>query len=174
MGFWFFFPVLSGVVRSNFNSSDLFSEVFCESQLDLDCIPASCDLTSQFLETFKHSQCTVVIDSSRQPSVWGRVRKFIDFWRLLEISQFILNVISQGYKILFSSFRNLFENLTMLPHALTVIRSQVWLPSYWNFPWAPQVPCIRLGFWHSKFQILSILHSSFWPLFCTVYFHQNA
>ena len=34
-------------------------------------------------------------------SVRGRLRKFVDFWRTLEVSQFILNVIMQGYKIPF-------------------------------------------------------------------------
>ena len=86
---------------SNFNSSDSFSAVLCESQPDFDCIPASCDLTSLVLEAFKDSQCTVHIDSSRQPSVRGRLRECIDIWRSLEVSQFILNVISQGYKIPF-------------------------------------------------------------------------
>ena len=42
---------LSCVVCSNFNSSDSFSEVFCESQRDLYWIPASCDLTSLVLES---------------------------------------------------------------------------------------------------------------------------
>lgn len=86
---------------SNFNSSDSFSEVLCDSQIIIDCIPASCDLTSQVLEAFKDSQCSANIDSSRQPSVRGRLRKCIDFWRSLEVSQFILNVISQGYQIPF-------------------------------------------------------------------------
>ena len=86
---------------SNFNSSDSFSAVLCESQLDFDSIPASCDLTSLVLEAFKDSQCTVHIDSSRQPSVRGRLRECIDIWRSLDVSQFILNVISQGYKIPF-------------------------------------------------------------------------
>ena len=85
---------------SNFNSSDSFSVVLCESRLDFDCIPA-CDLTSLVLGTFKDSQCTVHIDSSRQPSVRGRLRKCLDIWRSFEVSQFILNVISQGYKIPF-------------------------------------------------------------------------
>ena len=31
----------------------------------------------------------------------GRLRKFFDFWRTLEVSQFILNVIVQDYKIPF-------------------------------------------------------------------------
>ena len=35
------------------------------------------------------------------PSVRGKLSKFVDFWRTLEVSQFILNVIMQGYRILF-------------------------------------------------------------------------
>ena len=51
------------------------------------------------MDTFKDSRCTV--DSSTPPSVQGRLRKCIEFWCSLEVSQFILNVISQSYKIPF-------------------------------------------------------------------------
>ena len=53
------------------------------------------------LSSFKDQQCSADIDPPAQPSVRGRLRKCIDFWRPLEVSQFILNVIIQGYKILF-------------------------------------------------------------------------
>ena len=39
-------------------------------------------------------------------SVRGRLRKFADFWPTLELSQFILNNIMQGYKIPFFSTPN--------------------------------------------------------------------
>ena len=51
------------------------------------------------LGAVKDSESTV--DISIQPSVRGRLFKCIDFWRTLPASQFILNVISQGYKIPF-------------------------------------------------------------------------
>ena len=41
-------------------------------------------------------------------SVRGRLRKFVDLCRPLEISQFVLNVIMQGYKIPFLSTSNTF------------------------------------------------------------------
>ena len=45
-------------------------------------------------------QCFAYIDTPAQPSVHARLQKCIDFWRSLEISRFILNIITQGYKIL--------------------------------------------------------------------------
>ena len=59
----------------------------------------SCNLIPLVMDTLVDSHCTV--DRSIQPSVRGRLNKFIEFWRSLEVSQFILNVISQGYKIPF-------------------------------------------------------------------------
>ena len=43
----------------------------------------------------------ITVDISIQPSVRGRLFKCIDFWCTLPASQFILNVISQVYKIPF-------------------------------------------------------------------------
>ncbi|XP_068675664.1 uncharacterized protein [Montipora foliosa] len=43
----------------------------------------------------------VSFDFSSRPSVRGRLKLCIPFWRSLGTSQFILNVISQGYKIPF-------------------------------------------------------------------------
>ena len=40
-------------------------------------------------------------DFSSQPTVRGRLKLRMPFWRSLGSSQFILNVISQGYKIPF-------------------------------------------------------------------------
>ena len=60
------------------------------------------DVTSVFSDVaplVKGSESSV--DLSIQPSVRGRLFKGIDFWRALPASQFILNVISQGYKIPF-------------------------------------------------------------------------
>ena len=43
----------------------------------------------------------VSFDLSSQPTVRGRLKLCIPFWRSLGTSQFILNVIGQGYKIPF-------------------------------------------------------------------------
>ena len=42
-----------------------------------------------------------MIETPVQPSVWGRLAKCVDFWRFSEVSQFILNVICEAYKIPF-------------------------------------------------------------------------
>lgn len=65
----------------------------------LDVISVSSDVTPLVLGAVKDSEST--FDVSVQPSVRGRLLKCIDFWRTLPASQFILNVISQGYKIPF-------------------------------------------------------------------------
>ena len=65
----------------------------------LDVTSVSSDVTPLVLGAVKDSESTV--DISVQPSVRGRLFKCIDFWRTLPASQFILNVISQGYKIPF-------------------------------------------------------------------------
>ena len=57
------------------------------------------DVAPLVLAAVKDSESSV--DISIQPSVRGRLFKGIDFWRALPASQFILNVISQGYKIPF-------------------------------------------------------------------------
>ena len=65
----------------------------------LDVTSVSSDVTPLVLGAVKDSESTV--DISVQPSVRGRLFKCIDFWRTLPASQFVLNVISQGYKIPF-------------------------------------------------------------------------
>ena len=65
----------------------------------LDVTSVFSDVTPLVLAAVKDSESTVEI--SIQPSVRGRLFKCIDFWRTLPASQFILNVISQGYKIPF-------------------------------------------------------------------------
>ena len=69
---------------------------------DLECLDVTSDfsdVTPLVLAAVKDSESTV--DISILPSVRGRFFKWIDFWRTLPASQFILNVISQGYKISF-------------------------------------------------------------------------
>ncbi|CAH3035619.1 unnamed protein product, partial [Pocillopora meandrina] len=51
------------------------------------------------LDSLKDSD-SLAVDLS-YPSVRGRLGEFVDFWRTLEVSQFVLNVIMQGYKIPF-------------------------------------------------------------------------
>ena len=73
--------------------------------LDSDPGTAPCD-DCFMLEFIKYSgQLAIDLTSS---SVRGRLRKFVDFWRTLEASQFILDNIMQGYKIPFFSTSNAF------------------------------------------------------------------
>ena len=76
-------------------------EALSDSQPDSSSDPTSCNFVPLVLSSFKDQQCFANIDTPAQPSVRGRLQKCIDFWRSLEISQFILNVIIQGYKIPF-------------------------------------------------------------------------
>ena len=68
------------------------------SAIDSDPSVAAC-ADSFLLDSFKDSG-SLAVDLSYS-SVRGRLRKFVDFWRTLEVSQFVLNVIMQGYKIPF-------------------------------------------------------------------------
>ena len=52
-------------------------------------------------------------------SVRGRLRRSVDFWRTLEVSQLISNVIMQGYKIPFVNFQHLLPRETTLLHVRT-------------------------------------------------------
>ena len=76
-------------------------EALSDSQPDSSSDPISCNVLPLVLSSFQDQQCFADIDPPAQPSVRGRLRKCIDFWRSLEVSQFILNVIIQGYKIPF-------------------------------------------------------------------------
>ena len=77
-------------------------EALSDSQPDSSSEPISCNVLPLVLSSFKDQQCFADIDPSAQPSVRGRLRiECIDFWRSLEVFQFILNVIIQGYKIPF-------------------------------------------------------------------------
>jgi len=71
------------------------------SQPDSISDPTFCNVFPLVLSSFKDQQCFADIDTPAQPSVRGRLRKRIDSWRSLEVSQLILNVIIQGYKITF-------------------------------------------------------------------------
>ena len=62
---------------------------------------ASCNVFPIVFSSFKDNQCFAYIDTFIQASVCARLQKCIDFWHLLEISRFVLNVIVQGYKIPF-------------------------------------------------------------------------
>ena len=68
--------------------------------LDLDPSSATC-ADCFILDAIKDSGPLAVDLTYSSISVRGRLRKFVDFWRTLEVSQFILNVIMQGYKIPF-------------------------------------------------------------------------
>ena len=64
------------------------------------------------LDSFKDSG-SLAVDSTYS-SVRGRLRKFVDFWRTLEVSQFVLNIIMQGYKIPFFQLPTPFVREKML------------------------------------------------------------
>ena len=68
------------------------------SAIDSDPSVAAC-ADSFLLDSLKDSD-SLAVDLS-YPSVRGRLGEFVDFWRTLEVSQFVLNVIMQGYKIPF-------------------------------------------------------------------------
>ena len=73
-----------------------------QSELDgvLDSVPSTAPCVDCFtLDTVEDSGPPAV--DLTYSSVRGRLRKFAYFWRTLEVSQFILNVIMQGYKIPF-------------------------------------------------------------------------
>lgn len=65
-------------------------------------------------------------DFSSQPTVRGRLKLCISFWRSLGTSQFILNVISQGYKIPFFELPTPFfkaNNASALSNSLFVSKA---------------------------------------------------
>ena len=70
-----------------------------EDDSTFNCISACSEFDPLVLNTFDDSHCAS--DLSSEVTVRGRLKLCIDFWRSLESSQFILNVISQGYKIPF-------------------------------------------------------------------------
>ena len=76
-------------------------EALSDSRTDFSSNLDSCDVFPLVISSFEDSQCFVDIDSPALPSVRGRLRKFIDFWRSFDVSQLVLNVINQGYKIPF-------------------------------------------------------------------------
>ena len=73
------------------------------------------------LSSIKYQQCFAYIDTPGQLLVRARLRECIDFWRLLEISRFILNVIIQGYRFRFFVFPHLSSKLTMPLSVTTVL-----------------------------------------------------
>jgi len=76
-------------------------EALSDCQPDSSSDPISYNVFPLVLSSFKDQQSFAYIDTAAQPLVRGRLGKCIDFWRSLEVSQFILIVINQGYKIPF-------------------------------------------------------------------------
>ena len=74
-----------------------FSNLHLQSELDgvrdVDTSSATC-VDCLILDSIKDSS-PLVVDLAHS-SVRGRLSTFADFWRTLEVSQFILNVIMQG------------------------------------------------------------------------------
>ena len=75
-------------------------EALSDCQPDSSSDPISCHVLTLILNSFKDQQSFADIDTAAQPSVRGRLRKCIDFWRSLEVSQFILNVIKIPFFLL--------------------------------------------------------------------------
>ena len=84
-------------------------EALSDSQPNSSPEPIFCHVSPLVLSSFKDQQCSADIDPPAKSSVRGRLRKCIDFWRSFEVSQFILNVIIQGYKIPFFHLRTPFS-----------------------------------------------------------------
>ena len=89
----------SGVVNSIFDYNDLVMEAEDDSVSDCNLVSLRSEIHPVALDSLGDSLCTS--DFSSQPTVRGRLKLCISFWRSLGASQFILNVISQGYKIPF-------------------------------------------------------------------------
>ena len=70
-----------------------------EDDSTFNCNSACSEIDPLVLNAFDDSHCAS--DLSSEATVRGRLKLCIDFWRSLESSQFILSVISQGYKIPF-------------------------------------------------------------------------
>ena len=99
----------------------LFWKFLSDNQPDSSYDPTSCNVSPLVFSSFKDQHCFANIDTPAQPSVRRSLRKCIDFWRSLEVSQFILNVIIQGYNIPFFFHLPTPPKLTMSLHVTTVL-----------------------------------------------------
>ena len=81
------------------NKVDFFTLLFYDSVSDCNLVSLRSEFYPLTLDSLGDSLCTS--DFSSQPTVRGRLKLCISFWRSLGASQFILNFISQGYKIAF-------------------------------------------------------------------------
>ena len=88
-----------GVVNSIFNYNDLVMEAEDDSVSACNLVSFRSEIYPLILDSLGDSLGTS--DFSSQPTVRGRLKLRMPFWRSLGSSQFILNVISQGYKIPF-------------------------------------------------------------------------
>ena len=89
----------SGVVNSIFDYNDLVMEAEDDSVSDCNLVPFRSEIHHLIVDSLGNLLGTS--DFSSQPTVRGRLKLCIPFWHSLGTSQFILNVISQGYKIPF-------------------------------------------------------------------------
>ena len=79
------------------NKDDFFTLLFYDSVSDCNLVSLCSEFHPLTLDSRGDSLCAS--DFSSQPTVRGRLKLCISFWRSLGASRFILNVISQGYKI---------------------------------------------------------------------------
>ena len=90
-----------------------------EDDSTFNCNSACSEIDPLVLNTCDDSHCAP--DLSSEATLRGRLKLCIDFWRSLESSQFILNVISvKVTKFPSSNFRRLLSRLTMLRRFRTV------------------------------------------------------
>lgn len=89
----------TGVVNSNFDSNDSVMEAEDDSVLDLNLVSFRSEIHPLILDSLGDSLGSS--DFCSQPTVRERLKLWILIWRSLGTSQFILNVIIQGYKTLF-------------------------------------------------------------------------
>ena len=90
------------------NKDDFFTLLFYDSVSDCNLVSLWSEFHPLTLDSLGDSLCAS--DFSSQPTVRGRLKLCISFWRSLGASQFILNVISQGYKIPFFELPTPFFN----------------------------------------------------------------
>ena len=87
------------MVISIFHHNDLVMEAEDDSASDANLVSLRSEIHPLILDSLGDSLCK--FDFSSQPTVRGRLKLCIPFWRALGTLQFVLNVISQGYKIPF-------------------------------------------------------------------------
>ena len=93
-------PLKTTAWEATVNIEDSSSPLQSDLVSVLDSDPSIAPFSDSFMLDSFNDSGSLAVDLTSS-SIRGRLRKFVDFWRTLEVSQFILNVIIQGYKIPF-------------------------------------------------------------------------